>query len=70
MMKEAGLCEAATDDVQNNAPDAAYDKVIDTLLEKENARVVICFCEGNTIRGLLSATQRKGRVGHFVFIGR
>lgn len=70
MAKEAGICEASTDKVLNNDGEEAFDRVIDTLMETKNARVVVCFCEGWTIRGLLLATKRKNAVGHFLFIGR
>ena len=67
---EARICEAVSDKVPNNAEDSAYDNVIKNLKEKPNARVVVCFCEGMTIRGLLDATRRLGVEGQFLFIGR
>ena len=70
MAKKAGLCEATADKVSNNADDEAYDLVIENLKRTENARVVICFCEGMTVRGLLKAAVRKDAQGHFLFIGR
>ena len=70
MMEEAGICEATADKVPNNADDQAYNQVINKLKETMNARVVICFCEGMTVRGLLRASQRKNVAGHFLFIGR
>ena len=70
MAAEANICEAVTDSVGNNAEDVAYDKVVRNLKDKPNARVVVCFCEGMTIRGLLKATQRLGVEGQFLFIGR
>ncbi|ELT88339.1 hypothetical protein CAPTEDRAFT_89748 [Capitella teleta] len=69
MATEANICEAVSDKVGNNAEDAAYDKVIKNLKGKPNARVVVCFCEGMTIRGLLKAAKRLGAEGHFLFIG-
>ena len=70
MMEEANLCQATADKVPNNADDQAYEEVIDNLKKTENARVVICFCEGMTVRGLLKASQRKKVAGKFLFIGR
>ena len=70
MAKKAGLCEATSDKVSNNADDEAYDNVIENLKRTENARVVVCFCEGMTVRKLIKAAARKGAKGHFLFIGR
>ena len=70
MVAKSGICEATADEVPNNANDDAYDQVIDNLRKTENARVVVCFCEGMTVRGLLKAAQRKNALGQFLFIGR
>ena len=70
MAKAAGICEATTDKVLNNADDDAFDRVIDNLLKTQNARVVVCFCEGLTVRELIKAAQRKKSEGLFMFIGR
>ena len=70
MALEAGICLAAEDKVINNADDTAYDAVIDTLAKKSRARVVVCFCEGMTVRSLLQASKRKKVSGKFLFIGR
>ena len=70
MAKDFGICEATSDKVPNNADDDAYDKVIENLKKTENAKVVVCFCEGMTVRGLLKATERRNARGQFLFIGR
>ena len=70
MMGGAGLCQATDEKVENNANNASFDRVVDSLLETPNARVVICFCEGMTVRRLFLATQRRGVSGRFLIIGR
>ena len=45
-------------------------QVIDHLNKTQRARVVVCFCEGNTIYGLVRAATRRNLDGHFMFIGR
>ncbi len=70
MAEEEGICEAKTEMVVNNADDEAYNDVIKHLMEKPKARVVVCFCEGMTVNGLLKATVRLGVEGKFLFIGR
>ncbi|KAK9744035.1 Nine Cysteines Domain of family 3 GPCR [Popillia japonica] len=44
-------------------------RVIRTLAQDQNAVVVVCFCEGLTVRGLLHATQRLNMTNRFLFIG-
>ena len=56
--------------VVNEEDAAAHDEVIDALWETDGARVVVCFCEGLTIRRLLEAAARKGHRDHFLFLGR
>jgi hypothetical protein len=56
--------------VLSNAEDEVFDRVILKLDEDKNARVVVCFCEGMTVRGLLAATKRLHLTGRFLFIGR
>lgn len=70
MARKVNLCEATSDKVSNNADDDDFDNVIENLKRTENARVVICFCEGMTVRRLLEASKRKNAMGHFLFIGR
>ena len=70
LIREAGVCQATADGVSNNAKDAEYDQVVENLLKTKSARVVVCFCEGMTVRRLLEATRRKDAVGKFLFIGR
>jgi phosphoglycolate phosphatase-like HAD superfamily hydrolase len=56
--------------VLSNAEDEVFDGVIRKLDEDKNARVVVCFCEGMTVRGLLAATKRLNLTGRFLFLGR
>ena len=64
------MCIAKEDSVLSNAEDEVFDDVIRKLDEDENARVVVCFCEGMTVRGLLAATRRLNLTGRFLFLGR
>ena len=59
LAQEKGICIANTETLIANAEDIVYDQVLDTLLKyKSTARVVACFCEGLTVRGLLRAMRR------------
>lgn len=71
LSNDAGMCVAKIEPATNNAEDhALFDRIIRNLREYKNARVVACFCEGMTVRGLLSATKRLNVSGEFLFVGR
>lgn len=70
LAEAADVCIAREDSVLSNAADEIFDKVIINLRQDQNAIVVVCFCEGLTVRGLLSATKRLNMTNHFLFIGR
>lgn len=70
LAEEADVCIAREDSVLSNAAEEIFDKVILNLKQDPNANVVVCFCEGLTVRGLLMATRRLNMTSHFLFIGR
>ncbi|XP_018331410.1 metabotropic glutamate receptor 5-like [Agrilus planipennis] len=65
----ADVCIAQENSILSGATHDAFDKVILNLKRDDKARVVVCFCEGLTIRGLLMATRRLNLTNHFLFIG-
>ncbi|XP_026871324.2 metabotropic glutamate receptor 1 isoform X1 [Electrophorus electricus] len=67
---EEGLCIAHSDKIYSNAGERHFDRLLRKLRERlPKARVVICFCEGMTVRGLLMAMRRRGVSGEFLLIG-
>ncbi|XP_076129316.1 metabotropic glutamate receptor 1-like [Alosa pseudoharengus] len=70
LASEEGLCIAHSDKIYSNAGERHFDRLLRKLRERlPKARVVICFCEGMTVRGLLMAMRRLGVVGEFLLIG-
>ena len=68
---QEGLCIAHSDKIYSNAGEKSFDRLLRKLRERlPKARVVVCFCEGMTVRGLLSAMRRLGVVGEVSLIGR
>lgn len=66
-----GLCIAHSDKIYSNAGEKHYDRLLRKLRERlPKARVVVCFCEGMTVRGLLMAMRRLGVFGEFLLVGR
>lgn len=70
LAQEFGICIANAEVVLSSAEDEVYDAVVKTLLQYRTARVVACFCEGMTVRGLLRAIRRLGVSGEFLLLGR
>uniref|UniRef100_W5L5C2 Metabotropic glutamate receptor 1 n=1 Tax=Astyanax mexicanus TaxID=7994 RepID=W5L5C2_ASTMX len=67
---EEGLCIAHSDKIYSNAGEKHFDRLLRKLRERlPKARVVICFCEGMTVRSLLMAMRRRGVSGEFLLIG-
>ncbi|XP_037306152.1 metabotropic glutamate receptor 1 isoform X1 [Pungitius pungitius] len=65
-----GLCIAHSDKIYSNAEEKHFDRLLRKLRERlPKARVVVCFCEGMTVRGLLMAMRRLGVFGEFLLIG-
>ena len=67
---EYGICIAANEKISSTATPKEYEDVIKELQKMSTAKVVVCFCEGQTVTNLLKATRKLGVAGKFVFIGR
>uniref|UniRef100_A0A336LKC4 CSON009533 protein n=1 Tax=Culicoides sonorensis TaxID=179676 RepID=A0A336LKC4_CULSO len=63
------VCIAREDSVLSNADKSQFDDVLRNLEYDKLANVVVCFCEGMTVRGLLAAMERLNLSDRFLFIG-
>lgn len=63
------VCIAREDSVLSNADTHQFDDVLRNLEYDKLANVVVCFCEGMTVRGLLAAMERLNLSDRFLFIG-
>ncbi|CAB1343261.1 unnamed protein product [Coregonus sp. 'balchen'] len=72
LASQEGLCIAHSDKIYSNAGEKHFDRLLKKLRERlPKARVVVCFCEGMTVRSLLMAMRRLGVAGgEFLLIGR
>ncbi len=71
MAAKEGICIAHSDKIYSNAGEQSFDKLLQKLRgHLPKARVVACFCEGMTVRGILMAMRRHGLVGEFLLVGR
>ncbi|XP_034966553.2 metabotropic glutamate receptor 1 isoform X1 [Zootoca vivipara] len=67
---QEGLCIAHSDKIYSNAGEKSFEKLLQKLRDRlPKARVVVCFCEGMTVRGILMAMKRLGVLGELVLIG-
>ncbi|KAI1890339.1 hypothetical protein AGOR_G00152720 [Albula goreensis] len=64
-----GICIAQSLKIPHDHKQADFDKIIRLLLDTLHARAVIIFASDEDIRGVLNATKRANRVGHFLWIG-
>uniref|UniRef100_A0A6I8NDF5 Glutamate metabotropic receptor 5 n=1 Tax=Ornithorhynchus anatinus TaxID=9258 RepID=A0A6I8NDF5_ORNAN len=70
MSAKEGICIAHSYKIYSNAGEQSFDKLLTKLRSHlPKARVVACFCEGMTVRGLLMAMRRLGLAGEFLLLG-
>ncbi|XP_068983173.1 metabotropic glutamate receptor 2-like isoform X3 [Bombus flavifrons] len=66
---EYSICVAVSEKILRNAKAEDFDKIVERLGSKHNARGVVLFVDEDNIRKLLQATVRANRTGHFMWIG-
>ncbi|XP_061559967.1 metabotropic glutamate receptor 1 isoform X2 [Phycodurus eques] len=70
LASQEGLCIAHSDKIYSNAGEKQFDRLLRKLRERlPKARVVVCFCEGMTVRSLLMAMRRLGVYDEFLLVG-
>ncbi|KAL7847516.1 hypothetical protein AOLI_G00222340 [Acnodon oligacanthus] len=70
MAAKEGICIAHSDKIYSNAGEQSFDRLLEKLRSHlPKARVVACFCEGMTVRGILMAMRRRRLVGEFLLKG-
>ncbi|XP_070800119.1 metabotropic glutamate receptor 5 isoform X1 [Pituophis catenifer annectens] len=70
MSAKEGICIAHSYKIYSNAGEQSFDKLLEKLRSHlPKARVVACFCEGMTVRGLLMAMRRLGLTSEFLLLG-
>ncbi|XP_023290502.1 metabotropic glutamate receptor 7 [Orussus abietinus] len=66
---EYNICVAVSEKILRNARAEDFDRIVERLSTKHNARVVVLFVDEDNIRKLLQATVRANRTGHFLWVG-
>ncbi|XP_059609665.1 metabotropic glutamate receptor 4 [Phlebotomus argentipes] len=65
---QLGICVAVSEKILRNSKAEDFDRIIEHLIQKPQARVVVMFVDEDNVRKLLQATIRANRTGHFYFI--
>ncbi|XP_046428261.1 metabotropic glutamate receptor 7-like [Neodiprion fabricii] len=66
---EYNICIAVSEKILRNSKPEDFDRIIERLVGKHNARGVVLFVDEDNTRKLLQATVRANRTGHFLWIG-
>ena len=64
------ICLTEYEKIQEYATPNDYEILIKKLNRTQKARVIVCFCYGETVRGLLSAMNKLKLKGRFLILGR
>ncbi len=62
------ICLAVQQKIEQSATEEDLDEIINELLEKRSARVVILFLRVEDAKALLSAAKRQGVTNHFIWL--
>ena len=65
-----GICVAKEYSILSNDVEQEYDRLLMRIMEEPKARVIVCFCEGETVNAILKAIRRFNQTGHFLLVGR
>uniref|UniRef100_A0A8C4NNS6 Glutamate receptor, metabotropic 5b n=1 Tax=Eptatretus burgeri TaxID=7764 RepID=A0A8C4NNS6_EPTBU len=67
---EENICIAYADKIYSNAEELRFDDIVRKLAGYlPHAQVVVCYCEGMTVRRLLMAMRRQKLTGKFLLVG-
>ncbi len=64
------ICLAVYEEIKEYASDVQYEALILKMNAFPKAKVIVCFCYGETIRGLLRAINKLHLTGRFIIVGR
>ncbi len=64
------VCLAAYEKIQLDAKPNDIDRLVIKLNKTTSARVIVCFCYGETVRELFIAIKKLNLTGRFLILGR
>ncbi|KAL7288728.1 hypothetical protein TKK_0017453 [Trichogramma kaykai] len=66
---EYNICVAVSEKIMRNAKPEDFERIVEHLSSKRNARGVVLFVDEDNIRKLLQATIKANKTGHFMWVG-
>lgn len=67
---QLGICVAVSEKISRHSKsDDEFDRIIENLSLKPQARAVVMFVDEDNIRRLLAASVRANKTGYFIWIG-
>ncbi|KAK2582491.1 hypothetical protein KPH14_004793 [Odynerus spinipes] len=69
LSSEYNICVAVSEKILRNSKTEDFDRIVERLGAKHNARGVVLFVDEDNVRKLLQATVRANRTGHFMWVG-
>ncbi|XP_016842325.1 metabotropic glutamate receptor 7 isoform X1 [Nasonia vitripennis] len=66
---EYNICVAVSEKIMRNAKPEDFERIVEHLDSKRNARGVVLFVDEDNIRKLLQATIKANKTGHFMWVG-
>ncbi|XP_055337563.1 metabotropic glutamate receptor 5-like [Paramacrobiotus metropolitanus] len=70
LAKKSGICIATEETIPSNPDEKEYDRVVQNFWKfYPQAKVIACFCEGQTVTGLFKALKKSPYSGKFLLIG-
>lgn len=65
---DVGICVAISEKILRNSKEEDFDRIIERLYSKKQARAVVMFVDEDNVRKLLRASIRSNKTGHFYWI--
>lgn len=65
---ELDICVAVNEKILRNSKEDDFDRIIERLYSKKQARAVVMFVDEDNVKRLLRASIRANRTGHFYWI--
>ncbi|XP_043278833.1 metabotropic glutamate receptor 7-like [Venturia canescens] len=69
LSSDYNICVAVSEKILRNSKLEDFDRIVERLGTKHNARGVVLFVDEDNVRKLLQATVRANRTGHFMWVG-
>lgn len=66
--RKRGICIAIEQKILRNAKENDFDKIIESLYSKKQARAVVMFVDEDNVKRLLAASIRANKTDHFIWI--